>query len=233
MKTLKTSALKTRWLAAVFCVLTGLAGPAALSAQSSRALIQEVRGTVELKRPGASAWVPAAPGQELTGDTQISTGFKSSALIRLGNSTLTVQPLTRLSLTEIRAAEDAERVNISLQAGRIRADVKPPAERPVQFTVRSPTATASVRGTLFEFDTVNLTVDEGTVGFSGADSTVVYVRAGQSGSPDPVTGRIAAPVETAAAQAAPPPAGVETTAIPAGVIPGASSSEIRIGISWD
>ncbi|MDR1143153.1 MAG: FecR family protein [Spirochaetaceae bacterium] len=227
MKTLKALFTpKTLWFpAALFCA-------AALSAQSPRAVIQEVRGTVEIKRPGASAWAPAAAGQELSQDTHISTGFKSSALIRLGNSTLTVQPLTRLSLAEIRAA-DAGRVSVQLQAGRIRADVKPPAEGPVQFTVRSPTATASVRGTVFEFDTVNLTVDEGTVGFSGPDGAVVYVRAGQSSSPDPITGRAAAPVGTAEAQAAPLPAGTETIAVSVDVIPGPASSEVRIGVSWD
>jgi hypothetical protein len=81
--------------------------------------------------------------------------------------------------------------------------------------VRSPTATASVRGTVFEFDTVNLRVAEGTVSFSGADRTAVYVAAGQSSSPDPVSGRAAAPVETAAALTPPPPAGAEDSAAPA------------------
>ncbi|MDR2663210.1 MAG: FecR family protein [Treponema sp.] len=226
MKTLFLS--KTAWLAVLFCVLA-LSG---LSAQSSRSVIREVRGTVEIKRPGSSAWAPAAPGQELTGDTQISTGFKSSALISLGNSTLTVQPLTRLSLEEIRAAAEAEQVNVRLQAGRIRVNVKPPAEGTVNFTVRSPTATASVRGTAFEFDTVNLRVDEGTVRFSGGGAVTVYVRAGETGAPDPVTGKTAAPVETAAALAPPPPAGVEDIGVSAAAaVP--SAADLDIGITWE
>jgi hypothetical protein len=187
-----------------------LAAAATLWAQSPRAVIRSVQGTVEVKAPGAAAWQPASAGQELEEATLVSTGFKSSALLEIGNSTLTVRPLTRLSLKEIRSAAEAERVEIQLSAGRIRADVKPPAGRNVNFTVRAPIATASVRGTVFDFDTINLNVDEGTVSFSGADNTAVYVAAGQTSAPDPVSGKTAAPVEIVEAQAPPPPAGVDT-----------------------
>jgi hypothetical protein len=203
----------------------------ALWAQSPRAFIQEFQGTVEVKAPGSAAWEPAAQGRELTRDTQISTGFKSSALIKLGNSTLTVRPLTRLSLGEIQAAAAGERAEVQLRAGRVRADIAPPAGRAVDFVVRSPTATASVRGTIFEFDTLNLTVNEGTVRFSGADNTAVYVRAGETSSPDPVTGKTAVPVETAAAEAPPLPAGVEDMAIPAALVPSAAA-ELSVGADW-
>jgi hypothetical protein len=201
-----------------------------LYAQNPRAVIEEVRGTVEIKAPGSSVWEAALPGRELTRDTQVSTGFKSSALVRLGNSTLLVKPLTRLSLGEIQAAADAERVDVQLSAGRIRANVTPPSNQPVNFTVRSPSATASVRGTVFEFDTQNLTVDEGSVQFSGADNTAVYVQAGQSSSPDPVSGKAAAPVETASAQTPPLPAGVEDLSVPADVI--VPTVEFRVGLQW-
>jgi hypothetical protein len=207
-----------------------------LYAQNPRTVIEEVRGTVEIKAPGSSVWETARPGRELTRDTQISTGFKSTALIRLGNSTLSVRPLTRLSLGEIQAAADAERVDVQLSAGRIRANVTPPADRPVNFTVRSPSATASVRGTVFEFDTQNLTVDEGSVQFSGADNTAVYVQAGQSSAPDPVSGKAAAPAETIAAQAPSLPAGVEDMSIPAEVIPADvipdAAPGFRLGFEW-
>ena len=206
---------------------------AAVWAQSPRAVIRSVEGTVEVKAPGAAAWQPAGAGQELGEDTLVSTGFKSSAVLEIGNSSLVVRPLTRLSLREIRSAGEAERVEIHLNAGRIRADVKPPAAgRNVNFTVRAPIATASVRGTVFDFDTVNLNVDEGTVSFSGADNTAVYVGAGQTSAPDPVSGKTAAPVEIAAAQAPPPPAGVETVEASPPAPMSASPVSVGLGLGW-
>jgi hypothetical protein len=201
-------------------------------AQSPRAVIRELRGTVETKAPGAAEWQAAAVGQELERETLVSTGFKSEAVIELGDSTLLARPLTRLTLGEIAAAAGSDRIEVQLRTGRIRADVRPPAGGAVDFTVRSPMATASVRGTSFEFDTFTLRVDEGTVSFSGADNTAVYVAAGQSSSPGLVSGRTAAAVETVEASAPPPPAGVEEAALaPPPAMP--RSAPVRVGIGWE
>jgi hypothetical protein len=229
--------MKKSVVVGLMIITAGMAGVRGLHAQSPRAVIRELRGTVETKAPGASDWRVAAVGQELEGETLVSTGFKSEAVLDLGDSTLRVRPLTRLSLGELTAAADSDRIDIQLRTGRIRADVKPPAGKKVDFTVRSPTATASVRGTVFDFDTVNLRVEEGTVSFAGADNTAVYVAAGQTSSPDPASGRTAAPVETAAASTPPPPAGMETVAAPPpAVIPAPASrasSPVNIGIQWE
>jgi hypothetical protein len=209
----------------------GLLLSAAAFGQSPLPVIERVEGTVEVKAPGQEVWQAASAGQELDREAVVSTGFKSSALIRVGNSTVLVRPLSRLHMGSVRPS--AAGADMMLQAGRVRADVKPPAGGKVDFTLRSSIATASVRGTAFEFDTVNLTVEEGTVRFSGADDTAVYVAAGQTAAPDPLSGKAAAPVETAAAQAPPPPAGVEEIAAPPAVIPGAASqAPAQIGIQW-
>jgi hypothetical protein len=204
-------------------------------AQNLRAVVREVRGEVEVKAPGASDWRAAAVGQHLDQETLISTGFRSAAVISLGSSTLQVQPLTRLSLAEIAAAAERDRVDIHLRAGRIRVNVKAPIAGTVEFTVRSPIATASVRGTVFEFDTINLKVDEGTVSFSGADGAAVYVMAGQSSSPDSDSGRTAAPVATSALQSPALSEAMEAlTAAPA-AIPGflpVSELPVDVGIDW-
>jgi hypothetical protein len=207
----------------------------AVWAQSPRAVIQELWGTVETKAPGASTWQVAVVGQELERETLVFTGFKSAAVIALGDSILLAKPLTRLTLGEIAIAAGTERIEVQLRTGRIRADVRPPAGGTVNFTVRSPIATAAVRGTSFEFDTFTLRVDEGTVSFSGTDNTAVYVTAGQSSSPDPMSGRTAAPVGTVTAGAPPLPAGVEAEALaPAAVIPrSVSPVPVNVGVSWD
>ncbi|MFP3043680.1 FecR family protein [Treponema primitia] len=171
-----------------------ICGAVSLSAQD--AFIKEINGTVEVKIPGAAAWTTAAEGQRIAITTIISTGFKSTALIGLGNSVITVQPLTRLSLEQIQEAADTERVDLYLQTGRIRADVTPPSGGRIDFTVRSPSVTASVRGTSFEFDGQRLSVDEGRVHVSGGDGTGVYVGAGHAVVNNGETGRTATTEET-------------------------------------
>jgi len=130
-------------------------------------VIKELAGDVSLKPAGAAAFVAAAEGASVALDTVVSTGFKSTAIIAVGSSVITVRPLTRLTLKEMQTSSGTENINVNLQAGRIKVDVKPPAGTKANFTVQSPSATASVRGTSFDFDTVNLKTFEGKVSFSG------------------------------------------------------------------
>jgi hypothetical protein len=141
-------------------------------------VIRELTGEVELKRAGTSVFVTARAGDSVAQDTIVSTGFRSTAIIAVGSSVITVRPLTRLSLAEIQTSSDTERLNVNLQTGRVRVEVNPPAGARANFTVQGPSATASVRGTSFEFDTVNLRVNEGRVAFSGASGLAAMVNAG-------------------------------------------------------
>ena len=167
-------------------------------------VIKELSGTVELKHAGRADFVPAKSGDTVAKDTIISTGFKSNALISVGNTTLAVRPLTRLSLAEISAAAGTETLNVSLQTGRVRVDVNPPAGTKALMTVSSPMATASVRGTSFEFDTQSLNVLTGTVAFQGNQGGAMMVRAG-SASEVRDNGSTADPIETYTAELQPPP----------------------------
>jgi len=185
-------------------VLTVLALLCAAQAFAQNGVIKELSGTVELKRAGQADYVAAKSGDAVAKDTVVSTGFKSTALISVGNTTLTVRPLTRLSLAEISAATDTETLNVSLQAGRVRVDVKPLAGTKAATTVSSPTATASVRGTSFEFDTQSLNVLSGAVAFAGNQGGVMTVSAGHA-SEVRADGRAADPVETYAAELSLPP----------------------------
>lgn len=143
-------------------------------------VILETSGTVELRSPGAVSFIAAKPGDYLTQDTVISTSFKSFAVIEVGFSSITVRPLTRLTLTEIQAASETETLNVNLQSGRVRIDVKPPAGSKTIVSINSPSSVASVRGTSFEFDTRGVYVDEGIVSFSGNRGQEVTVNAGAS-----------------------------------------------------
>jgi hypothetical protein len=98
----------------------------------------------------------------------------------VGSALIAVRPLTRLTLTEISAAAGTETINVNLQAGRVRVDVKPPAGTKTSFSVTSPSATASVRGTRFDFDTKNVRVSEGTVALKGRRGPTVLIDKGSS-----------------------------------------------------
>ncbi|MDR3337250.1 MAG: FecR family protein [Treponema sp.] len=190
-------------------VITGMAfvlGAFMLYAQqgaANDAYIREFNGTVEIKAPGVPEWKTAEAGVRISRDTIISTGFKSTALIVLGNSTLTVRPLTRLSLAEIQSSRENESVSLDLHTGRIRAEVNPPPGGKVDFTIRSPSATASVRGTKFDFNEGNLSVTEGQVHITGGDGSGRYVGAGQRTASDPRTGSTSGARETFKSQLAP------------------------------
>ena len=139
----------------------------AFAARAQSGIIRELSGTVEVKLPGSASFVPAKAGDQLNQETVISTGFKSTALVGVGSSLITVRPLTRLTLLEIRSSAGVETLNVNLQAGRVRVDVNPPAGTRTSMQVSSPIATASVRGTSFEFDTRNIYVSHGRVSFMG------------------------------------------------------------------
>jgi hypothetical protein len=202
------------------------------------AYIREYTGTVEVKAPGEADWKAAEPGQQISRDTVISTGFKSTALIVLGNSTLTVRPLTRLSLEEIQNRQGDESVRLDLQTGRVRAEVNPPSGGKIDFTVHSPTATASVRGTTFEFNGMNLNVFEGVVHVSGGDRTGVYVGAGHRAVTDPWTGRTAGAGEMVKAELTPalPETAAESVPAPSAITPAANTptaGDADVGFDWN
>jgi hypothetical protein len=158
-------------------ILAGISG-LGMSVFAQNGVIKDLTGTVELKPAGTAAFAPATAGEQVKADTVISTGFKSTALLEVGSAVIAVRPLTRLTLTEITASQGLETININLQAGRVRVDVNPPAGKKAALSISSPTATASVRGTSFFFDTMNLSVREGTVAFKGNTGYTVQVPAG-------------------------------------------------------
>ena len=143
-------------------------------------VITELTGTVEIKPAGNRDFIPAKAGDSIVMDTIISTGLRSTALIRAGSTILTIRPLTRLSFSEISSAEATETINVTLQTGRVRADVKPPAGTRATMTIQSPVATASVRGTSFEFNIDSITVLEGSVAFIGSKGKEVLVGSGSA-----------------------------------------------------
>jgi len=171
------------------CIAAALLVAASVAAMAAtlNATVVELAGKVEYQLPG-KAWRPAKAGDLLPAGTIVSTGFKSTAVLRVGTSTVTVKPVTRLSLEEIVQSSTGTQTQLFLMAGRVKAEVTPQAGQTTEFQVKSPTATASVRGTGFEFDGINLIVEHGQVrivtptGMSRTVATGEFSYVSQNGS---------------------------------------------------
>ena len=109
------------------------------------AVVVSVLGKAEVQT--SKGWQPMKTGAKLTAGTLVSTGFKSQAVLSIGKSTVTVQPLSRLTIEQLTERADSDVSKIYLDAGSIKADIKAAENKRVGFTVKSPVATASVRGT--------------------------------------------------------------------------------------
>lgn len=142
-------------------------------------LLVDIQGKVEIKQPG-QGWTPASEGLALTLKTQISTGFNSKAVLDLGNSRTTIQPLSRLRIEDVETEGAAPRTSLFLGAGSIHAEVKKSDTRMINFSVSTPIATAAVRGTVFDVSTRFLRVDDGIVLFESGGYYVYVKRGGSS-----------------------------------------------------
>lgn len=163
----------------IFVGIVLFAAAWAVFGQDVEARFLEINGTVEVKEADSAEWIRAEPGSPVNSNTTISTGIKSGAVISLGSSTLTITQLTMLTLEQLVRRSDSEDVSLYLRTGRVRADVTPPAGLEIDFSLRSPTTTASVRGTSFEFDGRRLWVESGRVSLGAENGQRVFVRAGQ------------------------------------------------------
>jgi hypothetical protein len=200
-----------------------------MSAGAQAAFI-EIRGDVEVRTAASADWMPAVQGSDIAAGTIISTGFKSTAVISAGSSRLLIRPLTKLTLEEIIQNAGNDEIKLFVQTGRIRADVAPPQSGKTNFTLRSPQATNSVRGTSFEFDTVNLRVLKGLVRYSYINGMTVYVAEGETSYAEEEGRRVVPPQEIAAGSRIPHipqytgiDSGLTVPQVPAGSSPAGSS----------
>lgn len=123
-----------------------------------------VSGKVEFQ-DGSGVWKALKGGDSLTAGTMISTGFKSEATVKLGASILTIKPLSRMTLTQLVEKEDTVNTELYLEVGNVKAEVNSFNNKKNAFSVKSPVATASVRGTVFELGD-ELVITQGVVVFS-------------------------------------------------------------------
>jgi hypothetical protein len=160
-------------------LLLSLLSAVVLSINAQQFIAKEVTGRVEYQVPGGN-WLTADKGIEIPVSATISTGFQSRAILESPRSTIIVQPLTRLTIDELQNRGASNQTSISLRTGRISASVKKNEDEPTRFQVKSPIATAAVRGTEFTFNGFQLTVESGLVAFSSEGGRIITVPLGGS-----------------------------------------------------
>ncbi|MCR4821835.1 MAG: FecR family protein [Treponema sp.] len=154
-------------------ILALLITTVSLSSFAMQATVVSTKGKAEVQK--GTSWVPLKTGDSLDQGSVIQTGFKSEIILKIKESTVTVAPLSRITLKTlveregINGAQAKDETSIYLDTGTLKSNVKKTADRRVGFTVRSPVATASVRGTEFSFGTkfksTELSTSSGKVAF--------------------------------------------------------------------
>lgn len=152
----------------------------ALYAYDPVAVIRSAEGKVEI-RSSSDTWTPVSSGMYLPVGATISTGFESRATLELGGCILEVEPLTRMRIDELAAAGDTVHTELFLEVGKVRSEVNSVEGLQNDFTLRSPVTTASVRGTAFTFDTMNLRTEREMVALANRTGQSIHVWENESG----------------------------------------------------
>lgn len=152
------------------------------------AKVVSVEGKVE--RLENDKWLPIHAGDTIKKGTVIQTGFKSNMVLSVHDSTVNVAPLTRMTVEQFAEQEDKDNTSLFVSTGSITSDVRKRKNRKVGFVVRSPVATASVRGTIVSvcnhFKSTEVRNDRGVID-TWASSNAAPIVAGENvdGQVDP------------------------------------------------
>lgn len=132
-----------------FCFMI-FASASFLFAADFSAQVVSVSGKAEFLSGGE--WKPLAAGASLKNGDSVQTGFKSSLVLKIKDSTVNVAPLTRMTVEQLAENPEKDSVKLFVNAGGVSSSVRKTSGKKVGFTVRTPVATASVRGTEFSVD---------------------------------------------------------------------------------
>lgn len=134
-----------------------------------------------------SEWKNLSVGDFVRGGDTIQTGFKSSLSIKIKDSVVDVSPLTRMTVEELSDNQEKDNVRVFVTSGAVSSNVNKTNGKKVGFTVRTPVATASVRGTEFSvengFSSTNVETSRGVVAvWNGANKVSVSKNSSESSS---------------------------------------------------
>lgn len=114
------------------------------------AQVVSVSGKAEVL--SGTTWKALSAGDTLKNGDVVQTGFKSGAVLKIKESTINVASLTRMTVEQLSESQDKDNVRVFVKTGKVSSNVQKANGKKVGFTVRTPVATASVRGTEFSVE---------------------------------------------------------------------------------
>jgi hypothetical protein len=114
--------------------------PDAAAAPAPRAILQQLKGTVSVKRAAADDWSGASEGMPLGENDTVRTGTGASALVRFPNgSAVTVGEDALIGIAETRGSPGRDRTDLTVKRGTVDATLDRPATQ--DLSVGTPAAT--------------------------------------------------------------------------------------------
>lgn len=140
------------------------AGPSTAPSDVGKVTVVSVTGKAhKLVTGNGRKWEPLKAGEVLDELTVIRTGFRTTVILKFEDrSVVRVNNGTKMGIGEFRKKPDSTKIRLGLKYGTIRAAVDS-SKGPHEFSVTTPVATLSVRGSLKE---VGYSVDGGARGIS-------------------------------------------------------------------
>ncbi|MEP6742432.1 MAG: PAN domain-containing protein [bacterium] len=149
--------------------------------------IEKVQGEVSFRRISGN-WAPVTIGMRLSDQDEIRTGIGSEVTLRFpGGASLHLREMAQVAIAQVLTVAGRFQIRFFLRLGEAAAKVPPRGAVQGDFTIQTPTATASVRGTIFtvryhdKTATTTISVEEGEVLATPANSSLppFTIRAGQ------------------------------------------------------
>lgn len=135
--------------------------------------VKTVAGKVEVQKDGA--WVAVKVGDVLSKGAVVSTGFKSTAELKINDAIVTLGPLTRMTVQQLVADSSIDETSLFMDSGSVKADIDRVSGKRVNFKISSPVATASVRGTTFTMRGNTVSCQDGSVSVEPSMSTEAVI----------------------------------------------------------
>lgn len=119
-------------------------------AENFTAQVTTVSGKAEVLT--GTEWKTLNVGDTLKNGDTVQTGFKSSLSLKVKDSVINVSALTRMTVEQLSENAQKDNVRVFVKTGGVSSNVQKSNNKKVGFTVRTPVATASVRGTEFSVE---------------------------------------------------------------------------------
>ncbi len=138
--------------------------------QNIDAVLSRIKGDVKVQRAGETKWTAATDKMKVSQGDSIRTGAGAEVFVSWNENAVRLGPLSQTKLSTIGGANEKSLVDLS--KGKIFCKVRGKQKNETIFEVRTPIATAGVRGTSFEAAEKSFSVVEGTVSIKSGDSEI-------------------------------------------------------------